>query len=106
MRIDLWQGDLAPPAQFTLGGTESLEGATVSFAMAQVNGAFALENEAVVDDPVQRTGHYDWQEGDTDVPGVFRAVARATYSDQSGPQTSPSDEPIYVVIREKLASPT
>lgn len=99
MRYDLWAGDLTPAVQMTLGGTGSLEGAVVNFVMAQVNGSVELENEATVDDPVARIIHYDWQPGDTDAPGVFRAVARAIYPGEL-PETWPSDEPIYIVIHK------
>lgn len=101
MRYDLWQGDLDPPIGLTLTGVTSIVGATCEFVMAQVNGSFRIQAPAVIDDPLLRKVHYQWLPGDTNVPGIYRAVFRCIYPGQM-PETFPSDEPIFIVIHAAI----
>lgn len=106
MRYDLWQGDLEPAIQQDLVGSGGLPGGSaVQFVMKQVNGSKELVGVAVIDDPGSDTTppvvHYQWASGDTDSPGVFRAVWRALVGG-AAPETFPSDEPIYIVIHPRL----
>lgn len=106
MRYDLFQDDLEPALQMDLVGSSGLPGgSTVQFVMAQADGPKRVTGSAVIDNPgsssVPPTVHYQWVDGDTNTPGVYRAVWRALLGG-GAPETFPSDEPLYVIIHPKL----
>jgi hypothetical protein len=99
---DLWQGDLEPAIALTLTGITDLTQATsVSFHMVQVDGTKRVTGTALVSDPTTTDVAYVWQPGDTDTPGVYRAVFKVIYPTAS-PETFPSDDVLYVLIRPAL----
>lgn len=106
MRYDFYAGDVEPAIGTPLGGGGVLpDGAIVQFVMAQADGVKRVVGAAVIDSPGTSYSdpqvHYQWQPGDTDAPGVYRAVWRVLYSGIS-PETFPSDETLYIVIHPRL----
>lgn len=104
MRYDLVQGDLEPALADTLSGGPLASGGVLYFVMQQVDGATRISGLADIDDATQINVpvHYQWQTGDTAVPGVYRAQWQLAYSSGSVPETWPSDDTLWIVIRPRL----
>lgn len=104
MWYKLWQGDLESQLALDLTGIDSIpDTATVQFVMTQADGTKRVTGAATIPDPVNApTGvAYQWQAGDTDTPGVYRAVFKVLYAG-SAPETFPSDDELYILIRPAL----
>lgn len=109
MRFDIVAGDLQTPIAGVFGAgcctTEDgpLQNATsITFQMVQCDGSKVVVGTGDIID--SSNANYQWQDGDTDIPGVYRAQWTAEYP--GGPETFPSDEDLYVIIRPKVAEPT
>lgn len=79
-------GDLEPDVFATLedgaGNRIDLAGATVEFAMARLHGDLLFVAEAQIDqagDPTMGDVHYEWTDGDTDIPGGYLAEWRVEF---------------------------
>lgn len=104
MRYDIVAGDLQPPLAMTLddaNGPVPLAGATITFVMQQADGIKRVSGPAIIDDLASASVHYQWDQGDTDVPGVYRAQIHAVYGGNQ-PETFPSDETFFVIIHPRL----
>ncbi|EEX09645.1 hypothetical protein SL1157_1689 [Ruegeria lacuscaerulensis ITI-1157] len=95
--------DTSPAIQFqlTLGTGQTLVGATATFKMASLNGgALKIDSPAAVDS-AQNILSYQWDAGDTDTAGVYRAEFEVTYSDGKI-ETFPNSEYIQINVLEDL----
>lgn len=104
------EGDLAPPLEVVLrdgeGEPVDLSGiGSVAFHLAPRYGAPAepfIDEPAVVDgDGSAGLVRYDWQEGDTDTPGVYSAEFEVTSA--GIPTTFPNTSDIVVHIHRSIA---
>lgn len=79
------RGDTLGFLQLTLGAPaigepETLEDATVRFLLKRVgDNQTAVVGTATVVDAAERIVRYEWQPGDTDVPGYYYAEFEVTY---------------------------
>jgi hypothetical protein len=78
------RGDRLPPLVATLGhaGAEPLDlsTATVRFVMKQRRGPVVIERTLPPAAITDQTATVDWQPGDTDMAGVYRAEFEVTWS--------------------------
>jgi hypothetical protein len=98
-------GDTHPPIRTTLtdeAGVIPLLGATVTFLMKQERGTKQVSGECEVLDVTTGEVAYQWQAGDTDVPGVYRAQWRVEFGN-GAVEHVPSNDYDEVVIRDNLA---
>lgn len=105
--FNIRQNDLSPAIQFALLPTSVvLTGASVVFSMKNVDtGEVKISREAaiIVTETVTPTVKYNWQVGDTDTPGLYKAEFEVTYSDATV-ETFPNDlENISVRVTEEIA---
>ena len=82
-------------------GPLDLTGATVQFVMTDCAGNEILKAPATVIGAEIGRVQYDWQAGDTDATGSFRAEFDVTFSDGSN-LTVPNDRDIEVLIMSDL----
>ncbi len=103
------QGNLLPVIEATLtdadGAAVDLTGATVKLVMRLVDADVATINASATPDPDQ-VAHkgvvrYVWQDGDTDVPGVYRAEWVGEFA--AKPETFPNGSALVVKIAAALA---
>jgi hypothetical protein len=76
MRIK--QGDTFPNASADLNADVSA--ATVRFRMMHLDGTAFLDEAATIDDATNGLVHYEWQAGNTDVPGAYRCEFVVTFA--------------------------
>lgn len=100
MTWSIKEGDLDPSfgVQLTVSGEAvDLTGKTVVFRMRDTNtGLVVVERAATIVDTT--TGHveFQWADGDTDVPGLYRAQFEVTSAGR--PRTFPADDYLYIRI--------
>lgn len=86
-------------------GIPNLAGATVRFKMRPApesdSPADPINIVADIVDSAKGIVSYLWQDGDTDIPGVYRSEWEVTFAD-GGVETFPSDDYNSVVIRADL----
>lgn len=93
------QGDLRPYLEGQLvrltetgevDGPQDLSGATVVFTMQNndTKDIVVDEQTAVILDPLTGMVQYQWQDGDTDIPGKYFGEFEATFGDE--PETFPN----------------
>lgn len=95
------QGDTLPSIGATLfddaGNPLNLSAATVAFSMADQDSGIVASGPAVVVDGPGGKVRYDWQVGDTDVPGVFRAEWIVTFGGDLNIQVRVPNDSFHVV---------
>ena len=79
------------------GSPVDLTGCTVRFNMSS-----GLSREAIITDATNGCVRYDWQEGDTAVPGVYAAEFEVTFPDGTR-ETFPNDGFLEIVITREVA---
>jgi hypothetical protein len=91
-----------PIAELTNGPDDpvNLNGATVNFRMAGLDGTPRFERGADILDPDNGIVQYPWQIGDTDVVGAFRAEWEVQF-DNGALQTFPQAYILDILIKEK-----
>jgi hypothetical protein len=103
------QGDTTPPISAPLtdeAGIPNLDGATVLFQMTMVAEAGDAAPPPVTGvctveaDEDEARATYEWQDGDTDVPGVYRQDFRVNFA--SGDVEFFPSEPNTIIIRSAL----
>jgi hypothetical protein len=99
----LKRGDTLPALRATLidavGSAVNITGATVRL---HLNTPEPLDAAAIIDNASLGEVHYDWQTGDTDEAGLFRAEWQVTFSNGQI-ETFPNDTNDLVRIRPDLA---
>jgi hypothetical protein len=99
-------GATFPPLAATLtdaaGVPIPLTAATVHFRMKPTTGGGAVvDHAAAIVSDVAGTVRYDWQAGDTDVPGYYRAEFRIVWS-TGAVQPVPSDAYLTILVAPGL----
>lgn len=79
------RNDLSPTIRVSLkdanGAYVNLNNASVLFKMQPMLGGAIVSSSAEIFDTSTATVEYDWQVGDTDTSGSYRAEFEVTYSD-------------------------
>lgn len=88
--------------QFADGSALNLTGATVYFVMRDRHGNVRAVGNATVTVPTAGKVEYQWQEGDTDVEGLYDAEFVVVYSNGLR-QTVPSDSYLGIRVLPQLA---
>lgn len=87
-------GDLLPPVIVTLTGLPvDLDISLVdeiNFHMKDASGAVVINDAGYIYDPVEKMVAYDWQTGDTDVPGEYQIEFELVFAGK--PITFPNDK--------------
>lgn len=103
----MYAGDTLPPIEATIiasdGNVKNLTGASVYFVMRDSDGGEVINRNATVTDTAEGTVRLDWQDGETDVPGYYRARFKIIFGEgSSDPETQhfPNDEQITVAIED------
>lgn len=74
MSIRIVQGNLQPYFYFVIPGTDDLTDAVVTCTMLDVNDNVIIDASSIgcyITDKITRQAEYRWQDGDTDLSGVF-----------------------------------
>ena len=79
-------GTRLPPIEATLinaigAPAENLVGATVTLKYRPIAGGAWVEKVCTIVDPAAATVRYNWEEGDTDTPGVYVGYFHVVYAD-------------------------
>jgi hypothetical protein len=109
-KLILVQDDVAPVPQAVLtdtaGNPLNLEGASVRFRLVDYrSGLWAVDRPATILQNTPNLGTwgqvaYYWQQGDTHVPGLYRATFITDYG--NGPQHFPPDNSYFILIEPGL----
>jgi hypothetical protein len=87
MAFTIKQSDTSPSILANLqdsnGTAINLNGASVRFHMKAVGGAVVIDEPMTIVNAAGGIVRYDWQTGDTDVPGTYYVEFEATYSDNT-----------------------
>ena len=98
-------GDTFPSIYVTvtdsLGNVVNLTGASVDFVMVRDTGDLVITDDAILDDPADGVVRYDWQTGDTDVPGRYNIEFVVTFANRKI-LTAPNGEYIELLIVPRL----
>ena len=97
-------GDTWPPVRATLedeDGLVPLTGASIRFLMKQVNGSKVVDGLVTSVNIEESVVGYEWTDGDTDVPGVYRYEWEVTFGNGRR-ETFPSDGWEDLVIKDDL----
>lgn len=106
-KINLVDKDLKPQFNVTLE-QENTDGtiepvdlnnfSLITLRVRKENG-YRFERSAVIDDAENGEFHFVWLEGDL-TPGIHNA--EITFSDATGDETFPDDQPMQLIIRERV----
>lgn len=107
---DMKSGDLYPPLEVQLlsgdpetGEPTDLSAATGTTLRMRLADGDVIEHTATIFDAGTGMVRYEWQNGDTDVAGAYRAEFVVQWP--TGPQTFPSKGTFIVNIEESLSNP-
>ena len=101
-RFDIKRGDTSPSIRFSLLPNDfSLFGSQVHFQMRPIRGETSIDRPAEIISALPPVVQYDWQEGDTDIKGLFQAEFRIEYSDGTI-ETFPNRSFITVSVNEDV----
>jgi uncharacterized phiE125 gp8 family phage protein len=90
MATRIVQGSLQPYFYFVIPGTDDLTDAVLSCTMLDVNDVIIVNDSSTgcyITDTVERQGEYRWQEGDTDLSGIYTIKFNITLADDSVVET-------------------
>lgn len=104
--IDMAQGDLLPSLRRPLTMADDtpadLTGAIVELRFHKADGGVVLGGLCtILPAPDAHVVQYDWQDGDTDTPGIYRARFHATYPNAK-PLSFPNDGYLRMVISAEI----
>jgi len=102
------QGDLLPEINAILTDAEGTvvdltSASGVVFHMVRLDRTVEVEEDAEVVAAALGQVRYSWQDGDTDVAGIYQAEFIATFD--AGTMTIPNSGQITVIVREKWSVP-
>lgn len=100
------QYDLLPIIEATLTDTDGVaitidEGTTIKFHMIDMYDGIIVEGDASIVEGEEGTVQYEWQDGDTDISGTYKAEFELTMPGSGYTITYPAEGNLFIHIRAK-----
>ena len=103
VKFRMVKGDRKPSIQATLtwkdGSAVDLTNCTAKFHMKKGDTVKVNKDASIVDPPTDGIVQYDWEDGDTDVDGVWLGEFEITFADGTT-CTWPTDADLKIIFRK------